>query len=161
MDFDQYGKLLVLPPPRQRRVFAPERKLSTESTRSKSCAARRGFVALQVADQVPGRVEIGERRGFALEFLNAILAEVAQAGVVGGANRLGRERFRNRDEGDFVGVPAGALRGARAMRSRISRSRFAAIVGSLSHMPDSSIPIGSVSTATEWPRTSKCAARVC
>src|SRR3984957_4403608 len=72
----------------------------------------RGFVALQVADQVPGGSEIGKRRSFAFEFLNAIFAEVAQASLVGREDRFGWMGFGDGDDGDFLGAPAGMLRGA-------------------------------------------------
>ena len=45
-----------------------------------------GFVALQVADQVPDRVQIGDLRLLGLPFLHAILAEMPHARFVGGQN---------------------------------------------------------------------------
>src|ERR1700729_2498014 len=65
-----------------------------------------------MADQVPGGSEIGKRGSFAFEFLHAIFAEVAQAGLVGRDDRFGRMGFCDGDDGDFLGTPAGTLRGA-------------------------------------------------
>jgi hypothetical protein len=75
-----------------------------------SCA--RGFIALQVTDQVPGGFEIGERRKLTFEFLDTIFAEVAQASFVGRGNRARRVGFCYRDNRDFLGTTAGALRSA-------------------------------------------------
>src|ERR1700722_11124341 len=66
-----------------------------------SCAA--GFVALQVADQVEGGAWQIEKLGeFGFEFLDAVFAELAQAGFVGGADYFCWMRFGYGDDGDFV-----------------------------------------------------------
>ena len=98
----------------------------------------RGLVALQVADQVPRRAETRQRRGLALEFLNAILAEVTQAGFVRGKYGLGRMCFGNRDDGDFLGPPAGALRRASDALADLRQIGGNRRCG-FSHLPDSNM----------------------
>jgi len=111
MNFDQYAELLVFR--RRGGVEALRESQAIDGIDAiEQPRGARGFVALQVADQVPRRAEIRQRRGFALEFLNAILAKVTQAGFVRGKYGLGRMCFGNRNDGDFLGPPAGALRRA-------------------------------------------------
>ena len=61
---------------------------------------------------MPGGVEICERRNFAFKFLNAILAEVAEAGVEGRDYRVRRMRLCYGDNRDFLGATPGTMRGA-------------------------------------------------
>jgi len=72
----------------------------------------RGFVALQVTDQMPGGVEICDRRNFAFKFLNAILTEMAEASVEGRDYRVRRMRLCYGDNRDFLGATPGTMRGA-------------------------------------------------
>ncbi len=82
-----------------------------------------GFIALQMADQVPRGIEAGERRVLRLEFLHAIFAEVAQASFMGRADCFRGECFRDGDEGDFVGAAAGALRRPRDLFAHTAEIR--------------------------------------
>jgi hypothetical protein len=72
----------------------------------------RGFVALQVADQVPNGIEIRNCRRFIFELLDAILAKMAQASAKGFDDGAGRMSFRYRNNCDFLGLTSSALRGA-------------------------------------------------
>ena len=70
-----------------------------------------GFVALQVADQMPGGVQIGKLWLLGLPLLDAVFAEVADAGGVGFADSFDGERLRDSDEGDFLRLAPGARGG--------------------------------------------------
>ena len=125
MDFDQHAELLVFR--RRGGVEALRERQAIDGVDAvEKPRGARGFVALQVADQVPrGARDSASCRGLALEFLNAILAEVAQAGFVGGKYGLGRKCFgRPRQVISSARRPARCA--ARAMRSRI-RAKFAAM----------------------------------
>ena len=56
-----------------------------------------GFVALQVADQVPGSWQVFELRALPFPFLDAVFAEVAKAGFVGFADGFGGMGFGDGD----------------------------------------------------------------
>jgi hypothetical protein len=72
----------------------------------------RGFVALQMTDQVPGGFEICKRRKFTFEFLDAVFAEMARAGLVGRDNGAGWMCLCYRDNRDFFGATASTMRSA-------------------------------------------------
>ena len=70
-----------------------------------------GLVGLQVTDEVEAGVgQVREFRGLGLEFLDVVLAEIAQAERIGGADGGGREQFRDGDQADIEGSAAGTLR---------------------------------------------------
>ena len=70
-----------------------------------------GLVRLQVADQVPAEIGVlhGQRLDLGQRFLDPVLAEVAVAGVDGGADGVHAERLRDGDEPDRVRGPAVGL----------------------------------------------------
>jgi len=70
-----------------------------------------GFVALQMADEMPGSLEVGDCGEFPLPFLNAVFAKVAEPGIIGFANRLRRVRFGDADQKNLFGFSGGATRG--------------------------------------------------
>src|SRR2546426_11818826 len=55
---------------------------------------------------MPRAVEVRERRALCLGFLDAVLTEIAEAGLVRLANALGRESLRYGDELHVLGPPA-------------------------------------------------------
>src|ERR1700693_6300480 len=55
------------------------------------------FVALQMADQMPGGAEIRNVRLLCLPLLDAVFAKVAQARIVSGANRVEGKSLRHRN----------------------------------------------------------------
>ena len=69
------------------------------------------LVRLQVADQVPLDGNVGGVADLLQGFLDLVLAEVPLAGGPGGADVVGAERLRNRDEGDLARVTVGAAGG--------------------------------------------------
>jgi hypothetical protein len=69
-----------------------------------------GFVALQVADEMPGSRKIREGAELPFPFLDAIFAKVAEASVVGLTNRIGGMRFGNTDQKNFFRLSGGAMR---------------------------------------------------
>ena len=66
-----------------------------------------GLVALQAADEVPDHV-VSEGVGFVGELAGAVLAEVAQARVEGGAEHVEAVRLGHGDERDVVRIAAGS-----------------------------------------------------
>ena len=67
------------------------------------------FVTLQVANEMPGSLKIGECAKFPLPFLNAIFAKFAQSSVVGFANPKPSAFERNVRE-ELVGLAENAGR---------------------------------------------------
>ena len=67
-----------------------------------------GLVRLQVANQVPAEIGVlhGQRLDLGQRFLDPVLAEVAVAGIDGGADGVHAERLRDGDEPDRVRGPA-------------------------------------------------------
>ena len=65
--------------------------------RVKNFRGASGFVALQVADQVPGSWQVFELRALPFPFLDAVFAEVAKAGFVGFADGFGGMGFGDGD----------------------------------------------------------------
>ena len=63
----------------------------------KSFRGASGFVALQMSDQMPCGRQVFELRALPFPFLDAIFAEVAEAGFVGFADGFGGMSFRNGD----------------------------------------------------------------
>jgi len=59
----------------------------------KSFGGARGFVALQVADEMPGGRQVFELRALPFPFLDAIFAEVAEAGFIGFTDGFGGMGF--------------------------------------------------------------------
>ena len=74
----------------------------------KELARQLRFVGLEVTHQMPGNRQIGERRVFRMRLLNAILAEVAQPGVVSLADTVRGHGLRHRHQLDFLGTATGA-----------------------------------------------------
>src|SRR6266851_1957039 len=70
------------------------------------------FIALQVADEVPGSVEVDQKRLLGLPLLHAVLSEMAHARGVGLADGFGRKRFRDSYQGNLLRPAAGTLRSA-------------------------------------------------
>ena len=68
-----------------------------------------GLVRLQVANQVPFRVR--QRPDLGLRFLDAVLAQDAEAGIQRGAGHRRRESLGDRHQPEALGVASGALRG--------------------------------------------------
>jgi hypothetical protein len=76
----------------------------------------RGFpclVGLKMADEMPPDWSVGCFADLLQGFLYLVLAEVALAGAPGGADVVGAEGFRHRDQRDLAGFTAGAA-GSRA-----------------------------------------------
>jgi len=71
-----------------------------------------GLVALQVADQVPSRVEVCHERLLDLPLLHAIFAKMAHTSAIGLADTLGWKRLRDSNESDFLRPAACTLGGA-------------------------------------------------
>jgi hypothetical protein len=69
-----------------------------------------GLVALEVSDEVPFQIEVGERVDLRGGFLNAVLPEDPLAGNGGRAYYLRADGFGNSDEGDGGGVSICAMR---------------------------------------------------
>jgi hypothetical protein len=69
------------------------------------------LVRLQVADEMPPYLHVGRFADLLQGFLDLVFAEVTLAGGPGGADVIGAERFRDRDELDVRRVPAGAAGG--------------------------------------------------
>src|SRR5712692_10279866 len=67
------------------------------------------FIALQVADKMPGSVEVDQKRLLGLPLLHAVLSEMAHAGGVGLADGFGRKRFRDSHQGNLLRPAACAL----------------------------------------------------
>ena len=63
-----------------------------------------GLVALQVADQVPGSRQVFELLALPFPFLDAVFAEVAEAGLVGFPDGFVGMGFRDGDQSDFCGM---------------------------------------------------------
>lgn len=80
--------------------------------RVKQADGAAGFIALEVADEVPSGVEAGDLRELPFPLLDAILTKVADTGLVGLADVLRRKCFRNRDESNLVWIPSRARGGA-------------------------------------------------
>jgi len=78
----------------------------------KQASGAAGFVALQMADEMPGGIEVGDLRKLPFPLLHAILAKVPDAGRISFANVLRGKGFRNRDERNFVWIPTCARGGA-------------------------------------------------
>ncbi len=70
----------------------------------KDFGGARGLIALQMADQVPGRLQILQCITLPFPLLHAIFAEVAKPGFVGFANGFSGMRFGDGDEGDFTAI---------------------------------------------------------
>jgi hypothetical protein len=54
-----------------------------------------GLIGLEVADEMPGGIQIRQRRALGLSLLDAVLAEIAQPGVEGLPDKLWRDGFRD------------------------------------------------------------------
>jgi hypothetical protein len=70
-----------------------------------------GFIALQMADEMPGSLEVGDCGEFPLPFLNTVLAKVAEPGIIAIVNRVRGVRFGNADQKNLFGFSGGATRG--------------------------------------------------
>ncbi len=66
------------------------------------------LIALQVADEMPRGVQVLQKRLLRFPLLDAVLAEMAQAGGMGGANRLRGKSLRDCHQRDFLRASAGA-----------------------------------------------------
>ncbi len=115
MDFDEDGEPLVcfaggvVQFHGQRSVF-----LRIDPVKKARSAAR--FVALQVADQMPTWLQVGEPGLLPFPLLNAIFAEGANAGVVSGANCFRKNVFEAATKTTSSGRRSERA-AARAMRS--------------------------------------------
>lgn len=87
----------------------------------KQSGGARGFVALQMADEMPDGVEIGDFGALRFPFLNAALAEMARACGVGFADQRSGKSFGHGDQRDVFGVAAGARGGLRDAGERIGQ----------------------------------------
>ena len=108
MDFDQYRQAFLVVVGRQIQLLR-QREAVHGIHAVEKLDRPLGFIALQMSDQMPSGIQVGEFRVLGLEFLDAILAEVAQACVVRSENRFRRESLRDGDEGDFVSAAPHAL----------------------------------------------------
>ena len=77
----------------------------------KNLCRTRGFVALQMPDEVPRRPEIFELVVLPFPLLHAILPEMAQARFECRPNGFGRMRLGNSNQCDFFGPATGLSRG--------------------------------------------------
>src|SRR5258707_730561 len=70
-----------------------------------------GFVALQMSDEMPGSLEVGDCGEFLLPFLNTVLAKVAEPGIIRFVDRVCRVRFGNADQKNLFGFSGSAAPG--------------------------------------------------
>src|ERR1700722_3466418 len=154
VNFDQDAEFFIFGGRRSVEPLREREAIDRIDAIEQPCGSR-GFVALQVADQVPGGSEIGKRRSFAFEFLNAIFAEVAQASLVGREDRFGWMGFGDGDDGDFLGAPAGMLRGASDALADV-REVGGDGRGGISHWRDSSMSRRNTLAAQSSIKISPC-----
>lgn len=81
------------------------------------------FIALQMSDQMPARLQVRELRLLVFPFLHAVLAECAHTRVVGGANRIRRNRFRGGHQNNFFRLAIRTASGAGHAFTNVSEVR--------------------------------------
>jgi len=111
LNFDQHGEPLV-------RFaggiiqFYRQRSIVNGVDPIKQAGSAPRFIALQMSDQMPARLQVRELRLLLLPFLHAILAERAHACVVGGANCIRGDRFGSSHQNDLFRLAIGPASGA-------------------------------------------------
>ncbi len=101
MDFDQYGQAF-LPIVRRQIQFLRKREAINRIHAIEKLRCSSGFIALEMADQMPRGIQVSELRVLSLELLHAILTELAQPQFIRSADRLCRESLRYGDESNFI-----------------------------------------------------------
>lgn len=134
---DQYRKTLSF---RFRRCmqFFRERKIVHCIYAPEEVRRAAGFIALQVADQVPGRVQVRDFPLLRFPLLHAILTEVPNSRLVGRTNRFDWMGLRNRNQDNFVGAAPRSLCGARNALANLRQIR-ADCLALVLHRRDSSM----------------------